>query len=371
MRKINKGYIYKITNLVNQKCYIGQTMKSIEERWKVHKRVSKKKSDRGYNYPLYKAMRKYGIENFTIEQIEECNEKDLDEREIYWIKQYDSTSHMGYNQTLGGSGTKSLDIDEQEVINTYKKIKTVKGVAKEFNCSSHAISRILSKHNISITSSTTLAKEKGYDTVQYDSSHNELRCFTTTRDAARWIENEKLSDLSNTAISLNIKNAILGDYSIYGFYWDSLSYKEEKEKIRKQKEEKEEARKKERERRRLEKEKQKLANRTQILKKGQRKRTYKKGENRCPVCNKLIQNGSNMCTDCYNEKRRAEFLKRNEENGITRDLLKYKIRTQSFLSTGKEFGVSDKAITKWCKIYDLPSKSSEIKKYTDEEWENI
>ena len=74
--------IYKITNNINGHCYIGQSSQ-IEKRWKNHKIASNNQNDSSYEYPLYKAMRKYGIENFTFEIIEECSIKELDEREIY------------------------------------------------------------------------------------------------------------------------------------------------------------------------------------------------------------------------------------------------------------------------------------------------
>ena len=64
-----KGCIYKITCLVNNKVYIGLTTTSIEERWKGHISVSKR--SRKY---LYASMRKYGIENFKIEQIDETDD---------------------------------------------------------------------------------------------------------------------------------------------------------------------------------------------------------------------------------------------------------------------------------------------------------
>lgn len=72
------GYIYKIVNDINNKIYIGKTEFNIEKRFKEHCQDSKK----GYeNRPLYKAMNKYGIEHFSIEKIEECN--NLEEREKY------------------------------------------------------------------------------------------------------------------------------------------------------------------------------------------------------------------------------------------------------------------------------------------------
>lgn len=73
------GYIYKITNQVNGKVYIGKTQYTIESRWKTHMYAL----NNGIKYTLYKAMRKYGVENFVIEQIEEAPNDILDEREKY------------------------------------------------------------------------------------------------------------------------------------------------------------------------------------------------------------------------------------------------------------------------------------------------
>ena len=81
--------IYKITNTLNNMCYIGQS-KNISKRWNNHKSVYDNENSHGYNYYLYRAMRKYGIENFTFEIIEECDIDSLNEREIYWINYYDS-----------------------------------------------------------------------------------------------------------------------------------------------------------------------------------------------------------------------------------------------------------------------------------------
>ncbi len=93
------GYIYIVKNNVNSKVYIGQTKKSIEERWKEHIYSSTYR-----NQILYIAMRKYGVENFFIEEIEHVDvNTSLDEREIFWINHYDSVAPNGYNATNGGS----------------------------------------------------------------------------------------------------------------------------------------------------------------------------------------------------------------------------------------------------------------------------
>lgn len=88
--------IYKITNTINGKCYIGQS-RDIYARWKKHLYAYKNSPD----YKLYRAFKKYGISKFIFEIIEECEIDKLNEREIYWISQYNSFNN-GYNMTLGG-----------------------------------------------------------------------------------------------------------------------------------------------------------------------------------------------------------------------------------------------------------------------------
>lgn len=92
--------IYKIVNKVNGKVYIGQTIKSVKERFDSHRRASRR-----LPYPLYKAFRKYGLENFEVEEITTARSlKKLDEKERYWIKFYKANnSSYGYNCSKGGS----------------------------------------------------------------------------------------------------------------------------------------------------------------------------------------------------------------------------------------------------------------------------
>ena len=87
--------IYKVTNKINGKVYIGQSV-DIGRRWCEHMNAK----DDIY---FHKAIQKYGVENFEWEVIEQCKKKDLDEREIYWIEYYDSFN-KGYNCTKGGDG---------------------------------------------------------------------------------------------------------------------------------------------------------------------------------------------------------------------------------------------------------------------------
>ena len=91
--------IYKITNRINGKVYIGQTTRSIAIRWKQHCTPSKHCCRL-----IYRAIQKYGKENFTVEQIDHAHSRDeLNSKEQYWIQFYDSMNReKGYNLTSGG-----------------------------------------------------------------------------------------------------------------------------------------------------------------------------------------------------------------------------------------------------------------------------
>jgi len=112
-------FIYKITNKVNGKTYIGKTSKSIEERFRRHFYHHKTG-----NTHLYRAMRKYGFDSFSVAMIEETSQ--LNEREIFWIKELQPE----YNMTKGGDGgdsSKSLTFIKS--IEVYHKNKSKESYA--------------------------------------------------------------------------------------------------------------------------------------------------------------------------------------------------------------------------------------------------
>ena len=84
--------------------------------------------------------------------------------------------------------------------------------------------------------------------------------------------------------------------------------------------------------------------------------------NKCVDCGTLISNKAQRCKSC------AVKAKHQLEAKITKEELKALIRTQPFTHIGKQFNVSDNAIRKWCKHFDLPSTKKEINKYSDEKW---
>lgn len=93
------GLIYKITNTVNGKVYVGQTTRTMEWRWRQHQQPNRKS-----RMPIGAAIQKYGPENFTIEQLEGCSSQaELDEAETRWIALLGSLAPAGYNIREGGA----------------------------------------------------------------------------------------------------------------------------------------------------------------------------------------------------------------------------------------------------------------------------
>lgn len=93
--------IYKITNKINGKFYIGQSV-DIDRRFMEHR------TPHGTMNSIKLAMRKYGMENFSFEVIEECSEDKLNEREMYWI----ATLKPQYNRCGGGTGARGHHVSE-------------------------------------------------------------------------------------------------------------------------------------------------------------------------------------------------------------------------------------------------------------------
>lgn len=147
------AYIYCITNNINGKRYVGKTNSSIEERFKGHIYDSFKRDCE--IRPLYRAMNKYGIENFSVEQLEECHSDIASEREIYWIDKLD-TYHNGYNATLGGDG--KVLYDYKGLADKYLELQSLIKTAQYFNCDVKTVKTACDIYNIDTLSSFEVEK---------------------------------------------------------------------------------------------------------------------------------------------------------------------------------------------------------------------
>ena len=106
------AYIYSITNLENQKIYVGKTTQpNPYDRWKQHLQLARNKdnlneTNSAHSMPIVRAISKYGADQFKFRVLEECLDDKVNERETYWIERLNSCGKNGYNITLGGEGIK-------------------------------------------------------------------------------------------------------------------------------------------------------------------------------------------------------------------------------------------------------------------------
>ena len=210
------GYIYKITNTLNDKVYIGQTIKTVQKRFTQHKNNSNK--EYFSQIVLYKAFNKYGIENFVCEEIEEVPNDKLDEREKYWIEYYDSYFN-GYNSTLGGRTTQLYNWDTDDIIEKYMILKSARAVAKEIGCDHSTIDRILNENGVKrFTPSQQQSKPL------YFKKKDEIHHFETTREAAEWLIENGITKMTNpNLVRQEITNRIRNNKKYFGFeiYYES------------------------------------------------------------------------------------------------------------------------------------------------------
>lgn len=167
---MTSGIIYKITNKINDKVYIGQTTNLLSNRIQQHENEAFRQHKYS-NRKLYRAIREYGIKNFEITEIEKIPKEELDEREKFWINYYNSY-YNGYNGTTGGRANKSSP----------KK------------------------------------------TYQFDLKGNLLQEFSSTIEAAKWLlKTEQVKNSLLKSIYTNIREAAVGNNkTAYKYLWSYI-----------------------------------------------------------------------------------------------------------------------------------------------------
>ncbi len=135
--------IYKIINNINNKCYIGQSI-DIYTRWKQH--IYEVKHPRIHN-KIYNAIRKYGLDNFSFEVVEECklNHIELDNLERKWIEYYNSYDN-GYNSTRGGQGEDNWTYDPEMIKTLWDEGYSCSEIRDLLGCSQSLINLRLNEY---------------------------------------------------------------------------------------------------------------------------------------------------------------------------------------------------------------------------------
>ncbi len=205
------AYIYKITNDINGKVYIGKTQFSIEKRFKEH--CHDRTKQRCEKRPLYAAMNKYGIEHFHIEFLEQTDMPE--EREIYWIKYFNSY-HYGYNATRGGDGKKYIDYDL--VVKTYQDLQNVKEVSEKLHIDQGYVSEILKSKNIKVLDSSKVMQNKVKSINQFTLDHEYIATYPSATAAAKAVSKAKPGGGGpHCAIARCCKGE---QKTAYGFLWE-------------------------------------------------------------------------------------------------------------------------------------------------------
>lgn len=178
--------IYKITNVVTNKKYIGSSILSVEKRIKIHK--CKLKKGNHHSNKLQNSYNKYGEINFIFEQIEECCKENCIEREQYYIDYYDSYLN-GYNCLPTAGSNKGMIVTKETRIKISKKLK---GIIPAF---------------------TKEQKLKGIESktrgvLQYNNNNILINTFKNQKEASNFlkISQSKVSEICNfKADNLNFK----------------------------------------------------------------------------------------------------------------------------------------------------------------------
>lgn len=198
--------IYLITNIINNKKYIGQSV-DINKRFREHIYSSLNANAKDANSPLHQAIRKYGKENFCLTILEECNREDLNEKECFWIQYHDSY-HKGYNATLGGDSDSRYNGKEVELYNFdgkfIKSYPTVTFAAEDLGVSRHTLYQILAGKRLSTKgyqlkyandASKQITKYKNNQggkipVCQLDNTGKILKVYESAAEAARFISGD-------------------------------------------------------------------------------------------------------------------------------------------------------------------------------------
>lgn len=217
---MSQGIIYLIINKENGHKYVGQTTQPLNKRWQQHIHEAKRMSSK----PLHRAFRKYGVDKFTIKVIDECDESLLNEKEQYWIEQYNTfESADGYNATSGG---------ERPIFNQETKDKissTMKNIDRTPEWKNN-IKQSMSKKAQS-NPWGFLTEEKrgngkhcGLKIMGINVETGEERIWDNARDAAYELTGDRKK---NSNILLSARNG----YKCYGYRWRILEDKTKKKSV--------------------------------------------------------------------------------------------------------------------------------------------
>lgn len=201
--------IYKITNQINGKVYIGETIRPLNRRWYKHLC----KAINGSKEHLYCAMREYGVENFVIEEIDKCPNDVRFAVETSYIIKYNSLEPNGYNWLLYQNGYSPEC--EDVIVQDWGEGLTIKEISEKRHIGVKTVSGILKNNNISQEEiferrAEGTRKYSSKAVTQYDLNGIFIAEYESASEAAREL------GVRSASISKNCNGDLL---SAYGFIW--------------------------------------------------------------------------------------------------------------------------------------------------------
>jgi len=183
------GYIYTITNKTDNKTYVGQTMRDVEERWKDH---LKKRSNCRY---LSSAIKKYGVDNFEFKLVCITFDNQLNDMEIKYIEKYNSLVPNGYNLRRGGNSGRHHAETKQKITDTLKQRyknglihpRSQLGIPHSEITKKKISESLKGKKPSQETINKWIISRRKNKTIQFDMEGNKLNSFDSCKEAAEYI----------------------------------------------------------------------------------------------------------------------------------------------------------------------------------------
>lgn len=205
------GIIYCHRNLVNGKCYIGQTSKDLATR--VGGSPSRAYSN---NKDFALDIKEYGWQNFESRVLEEVDNDHLTERETYWIEYFHTYSN-GYNATVGGDGQTLYDYDF--IAQLLREGRKYQEVADVVGCCLSTVAFVNKKYRIGYVPENHWT-ERSIPVEQYDLDGHYIQSFNSCGDATRWLFENKYTSSASTSAHTHIMEVARGKRkTAYGFIW--------------------------------------------------------------------------------------------------------------------------------------------------------
>lgn len=346
------GFIYIIKNKINNKAYIGQTIHSIEIRFKQHIHFSKNGTTK-----LSHAMRELGVENFYIEELLKVDDNSkLNEYENSYMIEYDSISN-GYNSVPAiGSSIRYRTIDNEldDIVSDFLGGMTMTDLGIKYDQSPTVLYRLLREYNIKREFYHSRYYGGKKSVVMYSIEDFEpLEVFDSKNDAYKWLKCNSEFEAHKGHVYHYLVEACNKGNIAFGYRWQLFNDLVLDDKVFRSKFDKEAY----------------LSGAECHLDDGcnyyivdsaidkiLERYGGTKVEYRCKDCGKIISKGAVRCKECSNKQRDVDT------NRISKDELKELLDNEySYEQIGRMCGVSGKAIRKWSDKYGL---TKEIQKHT-------